>query len=463
MMPARQSTSPAPWLAGISRRIITPAHKTELAGLGYYLGRTARHVRDHLTASALVITDRSGNSAAILALDIMYGSTELTQMIRQGIAAKTGIAPQAICVNCSHSHNAPTAGFARGVGEVDQDYVTFVASQAIDAAAQAWRERQSARLSTGWARADGVAFNRTRENGPVDSLLGLLRIDTPLGKPFALAVNYHCHLNAHLDLDLHAVSRDWPGEVIDALEQKLPGTTVLYLQGSCGDVMVAPQFCSTERSFEVARVITSAALAALDNATPIIGEDLQAETSMAVLPTRRWTREEIAAFNDEGRHRLRTGDLNGWLEGFARHIVTYPDRLPLRYGGSTEKAVAAISRFAVEWSESALVDLEKRPEFLQTEVQAMRIGDVFFAAHSSELFTSLGLAVRRDWPNNKLFMLGYSNGSLGYLPDAYDVKRRSYAADQSPKFTGQFPFTPESGEAMVKALLGILKATHPGH
>ena len=155
---------------------------------------------------------------------------------------------------------------------------------------------------------------------------------------------------------------------------------------------------------------------------------------------------------------MKTGDTKDWLTGFARVIVTYPDRLPRRYGGSVEKTVAAVSRFGVEWTDAILPVLDTLPEFIETEVQAMRIGDVWLTAHAAELFTSLGLEIRRRWPQADLFMLGYSNGALGYLPDAHDVFRKSYAADQSPKFTGQFPFTDKSGMVMVEALLGALNS-----
>jgi hypothetical protein len=131
----------------------------------------------------------------------------------------------------------------------------------------------------------------------------------------------------------------------------------------------------------------------------------------------------------------------------------------LRYGGSVEKAVAAVARFAVAWTDDILPELETRPEVLETEVQALRVGDVWIAANPAELFTPLGLEVRRRWANEDLFMLSYSNGSIGYLPDASEVEHRGYAAIQSPKFTGQFPFTRESGPAMVEGLIGALAAT----
>ncbi len=161
---------------------------------------------------------------------------------------------------------------------------------------------------------------------------------------------------------------------------------------------------------------------------------------------------------EEGLYRLKTGEMTGWLDGIARVCVNLPERLPLRYGGSIEKAVEAVSRFAVEWTDLILPELETRSETLETEVQAIRIGDIYLAANASELFTSLGLEVRKQWPDKDLLMLSYSNGSIGYLPDAYDIERKSYAAMQSPKFTGQFPFTEGSGEAMVNALLAALSA-----
>ena len=162
---------------------------------------------------------------------------------------------------------------------------------------------------------------------------------------------------------------------------------------------------------------------------------------------------------EEGVHRLKTGDTTGWLDGVARVCVNQPQRLPLRYGGSVEQAVAAVARFAVEWTDLILPDLDTRPEFLEAEVQALRIGDVWLAANPSELFTTLGLEVRRRWEHEDLFMLSYSNGSIGYLPDAFEIERRGYAAIQSPKFTGQFPFTRESGRAMVEGMMAALEAT----
>ncbi len=441
---------------GVARRIITPPPRVELAGLGYYLDRKGQRVRDDLTATALIIS-HGESSLAILALDLMYNDVAFTNKIRERIARDSDLRPEAICVNFSHTHSAPTAGLIIGAGERDCSYLDSAAEAAAAAAVEAWQRRQPARLFVGKAELPGMTFNRTRENGPVDTRVSVLRADTEDGRPLAITVNFHSHCTAHMDIDLNAVSRDWPGEVVDQLEAAFPGATALYLQGTCGDINFRREFNGTEMRFEPARALTGVSLEALETARPVDSASLTSTTLEVSLPTRRWTREEVMRDRQEGHYRLRSGDTTGWLEGVAKVCVNQPDRLPLRYGGSVEKAVAAVSRFALEWTDRVLPDFDTRPEILKTEVQAFRIGDIYFVANSSELFTTLGLEVRRQWPSDDLFMLSYSNGSIGYLPDAYDIERGSYAAIQSPRFTAQFPFTNDSGPAMVNGMLDALQ------
>src|SRR5258706_412054 len=133
---------------GTARRKITPPPDVELAGLGYYLKRTSERVRDDLNATALVIGDQE-NWVVLLALDLMYNDASFTRSVRDQITARTGIPGQAICVNFSHSHNAPTAGLILGAGERDWTYLEFAARQAAAAAVEAWEKRQPAQLWVG--------------------------------------------------------------------------------------------------------------------------------------------------------------------------------------------------------------------------------------------------------------------------------------------------------------------------
>lgn len=441
---------------GVARRVITPPPGVELAGLGYYLERTWERVRDNLNATALVVSDAEGSAAALVAADLMYNDEGFTRSVREQAAAHTGLRPDSICINFSHSHNAPTAGFIRGAGKQDTEYLKFAARQVAAALVEAWRNRQPAKLRTGWANLDGITYNRTRENGPVDTRVSVLCADGSKDQPLAVLVNFHGHPCVHMEHDFRAVSRDVAGEVVDQFEAELPGSIAMFLQGTSGDVNFVP----SERNPAPARELTRTALNAAAQARPMERRGVRAITRSTRLPTRRWTREEVMIERDEGLYRVRTGDTTGWLDGAARAVVNQPRRLPERYGGSVERACAAVARFAVEWTGHILPELDTRPEELETEVQAIRIGDLYFAAHASELFSTLGLHLRRRWPHDNLFVLGYSNGSIGYMPDEYDIVRRGYGAYTSPKCTGQFPFTIDSGPALIEGLVQALNQTN---
>src|SRR5206468_12219071 len=164
------------------------------------------------------------------------------------------------------------------------------ADQAAAAVIEAWQKRQPARLSVGRGELAGMTFNRTRDPGPMDTRVSVLRADSSEGKPLAVAVNFHSHCTAHMEVDLRAVSRDWPGEVMDQIEAALLGVTALYLQGTCGDVNFRREFNGTARRFEPAQAITRVALQALENCRPVESAGVGTLTARVTLPTRRWTR-----------------------------------------------------------------------------------------------------------------------------------------------------------------------------
>ena len=233
-----------------------------------------------------------------------------------------------------------------------------------------------------------------------------------------------------------------------------------YWQGMAGDVNFRREFASTERRFEPGQAVARAALMAWQNRRRVERPGVACASRQVTIPTRRWTRDEVMRDREESMHRLQTGDTTGWMEGMARLCVNQPERLPLRYGGNVEAAVQAIARFGVEWTDEILPALDSRPETLALETQAIRIGDIYLTANPGELFASLGLSLRDAWAQDDLFLLGYANGSIGYLPDAPAFQTQGYATDQSPKFTGQFPFTAQSGSALVAASLDTLRAVH---
>ena len=441
--------------AGVARTRITPWWGVELTGWGYYLERTWQTVHDDLNATALVLDDGQ-TPLAIISLDLMVVSEEFTHSVRSQVATATGIAPASILVSCTHTHNAPASQGLLGVGEVDPRYEEFAARQAATAAILAWNSRGTAELSIATTKLAGHTFNRTRENGPVDETLTVLNVDHTDGRPLATLVNFQAHPTVSTVLRSHAVSRDVPGEVCDLIEQARLGVTALYLQGACGDVNFLREYSTPEECNKPARFVAQAALDALKHAEPIAAETLSGTIRTARIPPRRWTREEIDHDRAEAKRRLEQHDVSGWRETIGRAMTNRPDDMVSRHGGDEWKAVAAMCRFNVEWTDRMLADID-RPEWLETEVQGLRIGNVSIVTNSSEFFSTLALDVRTRVDSKHLMISGYSNGRIGYVPDAHDVAARSYAAYQSPKYCNQFPFTDASGPALCDAMVDVLR------
>ena len=253
--------------------------------------------------------------------------------------------------------------------------------------------------------------------------------------------------------------RDVPGEVCDSTETALPGAVVLYLQGSCGDVNFLRDYSSAGRCHEPARLVSDLALDCQTRARTMAHPTVRARRELTLISTRRKQREEIHGPLKEARWRLETNNVEGWREGIGRVLTNRPDDMIARHGGDERKAVRAMARFYVEWADLTLADWETRPETIETEVHCLRIGDLYVAANSSELFSSLALELRSRCEVPELMIAGYSNGRIGYMPDAHDIELRSYPAYQSPKYCNQFPFTEQSGpalrDAMVRALCAL--------
>jgi hypothetical protein len=438
--------------SGVARTVITPYWGVELTGWGYYIERRWQRVRDDLCATALVVDD-GRNSAAIIAVDLMVIDDRFTALAREKVSAETGIPQHAILLTASHSHNAPAAGGLRGAGECDQDYADWASRQAATAAILAWRSRVSATASVAHAEVPGLAYNRTRANGPTDNRLTTLWLSRLTGETLAAVINFQSHPCVQTILRPWDVTRDAPGEVCDRLESAIPGLTAMYIQGACGDVNFNPEYSTPERSGEPAQALAEAALASRSRAAAMIDPTVAATTLTAEIPTRRWTDGEIDADRREAQERMATGNTTGWRDTIGRVMTNRPDDMVKRHGGDELKAVQSMCRFNLEWTEQMLVDCHTRPETLSTEVQAVRIGDLTVVSNSSEFFTTLALDVRARAKSPELMIACYANGRIGYVPDAHDVERKTYAAYQSPKYCNQFPFTAESGPALCDAMV----------
>ena len=95
--------------AGAAMVDITPPPGTHLAGSGAGEHRPAQTVMDPLYAKAiaLAVGDRR---VCMVILDLTIVTGDYTKKIRAGIGAQTGLPPEAIMVQATQTHSAPSLG-----------------------------------------------------------------------------------------------------------------------------------------------------------------------------------------------------------------------------------------------------------------------------------------------------------------------------------------------------------------
>ena len=85
------------------------------------------------------------------------------------------------------------------------------------------------RVSALWENPD------RRPTQPIDPTVGVIRVEDLSGKPRAFAVHYACHPVALMGAG--AISRDFPGAMVDYVEQELGNDCLaMFLQGAQGDI-----------------------------------------------------------------------------------------------------------------------------------------------------------------------------------------------------------------------------------
>lgn len=244
-----------PLYAGVAREDITPALGTLLMGYADpHKKRKATTVRDPLNATAIALQGKQGDQgdqdgsgkAILMVLDVCIIQDNHVLAIRQGIEARTGIPANCITIATIQTHSAPCTLNAFGWHVVDEAYVNdIMIPKAIEAAVKAAADLVPVRV--GFAQTQCAAgVNRrgihptTHEVGLGQSAWGIydpnmtvLRLEGPSGT-LANIVHYGAHPTVFGGSST-VISRDWPGIMIDRVEQLTKAPT-LFFNGAVGDI-----------------------------------------------------------------------------------------------------------------------------------------------------------------------------------------------------------------------------------
>ncbi|MBI3854352.1 MAG: neutral/alkaline non-lysosomal ceramidase N-terminal domain-containing protein [Planctomycetes bacterium] len=243
--------------AGTAKVRITPAEPVMLAG---YASRNkpSEGVAADLWARALAIDDGSGENKVLVTADIIGFGPVISRAIKAEALKRYGLGEAALLLVGSHTHSGPVISERALVDYPEQvkvrdAYVDGLREKILGAIGDALKNLSPASLE--WARGRGEVgmYRRVAKpdgtwgfgdnpQGTVDPDLPVMALRAPDGKLRALFFTYACHCTSIRNGKdgFYKVHPDW-AICCSLLEEKMPGTQVMFVTGCGGDIDPGPK------------------------------------------------------------------------------------------------------------------------------------------------------------------------------------------------------------------------------
>lgn len=410
---------------GCSRIDITPDWPVPLAGFASRRGRS-QGIAGPLYLRAAIIETRTpaaSTRAVIVAADIIWWPPEQTADFRAEIARRFALPAAHVLLSATHTHSGPqtSARFAPALGTRDDRFVATLEDALYRAIAEAAATLAPVEIQVAQCEHDLAVNRRARTNrktilaanppGAIDPQLTVVSFSSGGVEPRCLLVHYACH---PVISSANVISGDYPGAAMNALEGKT-GAVALFLQGCCGDINPGEHsgarfLAGGEREIQAAglALANSAMMALADVGDPVPATPIAGIESTLHLP-------------------------------FARK--TEAGELLLGRGRDAEEG---------EWARVLLPDPTGPIDQAPLGMQRLDIGaGLSLIAINAEVVVDYGLYAKRH-QGNIVLPMGYSNGMIGYLPTAAQLREGGYEPiDSVPYFLLPSPFSADV-EAIVR-------------
>ena len=430
--------------AGVAKVIITPPIGIPLAG---YEDRNKLSIgiHDELYAKAFVLSDGK-TKTAIVTTDLVGVDKDLVSSIRKQVQNRTDIKKENILISASHTHSGPDFSKPKFFEEEltieglsKKDYVDSLreatARKIADAVLMANNHMKEARVGVGKGVVCNVAANRRDPTGLMDNTVGVLRVDEEEGKPLAILVNFCGHPTV-LGSDNYLISADYPGYLMKAIEDVIEEHVIaMFTNGACGNV--STRFTRREQTFREAKRLGSMLSGEAIKVSEMIEAKGQGKLKVVSktikLPTKRFpTLREAEEDYEEAKDNFEKLKAEGTTKG----------RLRVAY--TTLKGAERLAK----WVKKGIGKIEE----IETEMQAIAIDDTILVTEPGELFVEIGLDIKKKSGLENVFVVGYANDSIGYIPTWEAYKEGKYEAFSTI-------LSPKAGEIICKTALELISKT----
>ncbi|XVH33165.1 neutral/alkaline non-lysosomal ceramidase N-terminal domain-containing protein (plasmid) [Haloferacaceae archaeon DSL9] len=394
------------WQAGVASERITPTEAMRMAGYGAREEPAEGTLQD-LHAKAVALEDRHGTRFVAVGVEVIAISRSLHDAVTGACLERYDLPPSNVLLNASHTHCGPvyrnkkTEVFSLSEEERAQAnrYREFLEETIVDVIGEALERLAPASISYSHAQC-GIAMNRRLplesgitfqpySDGPVDHDVPVLAIESPDRETLrGILFGYACHPTS---LFIRRWTGDWAGYAMEDLESAYPDATAIFIQGCGGDQKAYPQ-----RDLEFAKSH---------------GESLAMAVRRALVANRRTVR--------------------GPLRCVKESVDLEFDKLPSR--SELEARLDAEDRYVRRHAEHLLSELDERgalPRSCRYPVQAIGFGgDFTMLALTGEVLVGYSLKLKERLPG-PLWVAGYSNNYLTYIPTVEDLYAGGYEAER---------------------------------
>lgn len=360
-------------------------------------------VLDPIYVRALVM-DNGSTRAALVSVDAGSVSTDLYRKVSARAASELSIPADHLLISATHTHSVPFQA-SQGLEEKVMQALREAAGR-MQPARVAWGTGQSW-INVNRDRVDPVT-NRWWEGpnyeGTSDKTVAVVRFEGLAGQPIAVYYNYAVH--AVLTGTLDKISGDIPGATSRYVEDSLGGDAVaLWSSGAAGDQN--PLYFNQTYELREIRIADYARRGEdISNSMPPGGQGLDRNNprvQVLLKQQEQMTGTMGQMLGEEILHVMRESlgkpPLDLTIRG-ANSVLTCPARRRTDsgragYPGTYEDAGEASMRLG-----------------------ALRIGDIYIGAIDAEVYSGIGLRLKRESPFKHTLFATLTNGSAptGYIP-----------------------------------------------
>ena len=447
---------------GVAVRDVTPPVGIYTRSWGAAKHDTADGVHRPHFATAALFQPLAGDMPllALVALDIgWFQNLQDERDIRDAVMQRAGLSEEQLLVNMSHTHgsvNANSTLTERPGGNLIKPYLARLADQIGEAVLEAQRSMAPAWIAWGYGRC-ALAQNRDywdseaqawacgyNPERPADDTLLVARVSDEAGHVRATLFNYACHPTT-LAWQNHLLSPDFVGAARDVLQTAF-AAPALFLQGAEGDVAPRDNYVGDAAVADRnGRQLGYAAAAAIEGLPPPATKFVYTGIMPSGADLGTWAYQALDAGEQESCEQLAVSQLSVDL---ARKEFPSQTELQVRYDAAPTPREREIRLRRM------LLHRALGPDAVQhMPVWLWRLGDAALVAFPNEPYSVVQQALREQFFETPVAVLGVTNGTYGYLPPLEIYGTGIYQEWQSPYKPGCMEKVIEAAASGIEAVM----------